>query len=253
MKQSHIHLISAGENIHVTFPKSIDEFKMDKAIVIVENKVFENDENPHYPKIRESISEVKKIASITSKSFEIKRIEKIDLENIRNVVIETFSENPDSKFYFNITGGTKVLSNGLFLMSIWLDGTAYHFGEFGEFQILSVPKIHIEDIQKNKNYISILKILTNSKNKEIKQKELFQKLGEEYKPLKNQKETNRNKDETRMELHRGTLSRWLQELEEWKLLDIIYVQGNRKEKIIKINSDGIFALRFFETIRKRSP
>jgi hypothetical protein len=243
--KDHIHIISSGETIHETFPISINELKMDRAIILVEDDVFRDSDNKHHPLIRESITIVEELAGILKKSFEIKRIPGISLENIRNAVLDIFNQYPDAVYYFNITGGTKVLSNGLFMMSIWLEGSAYHVGEDGKFQILAVPKIHVEDLKKNENYISILEILVRSEKNKKPLKELFTEMEKEYKPLREgDRKAKRN-------LSRGTLSKWIHDLISWGLVTEEFKKDNKKEKNIKITDDGIFTLKFIRVARKR--
>ncbi len=244
--KEHIHIISSGETIHETFPISINELKMDRAIILVEDDVFRDSDNKHHPLIRESITKVEELAGILKKSFEIKRIPGISLENIRNAVLDIFNQYPDAVYYFNITGGTKVLSNGLFMMSIWLEGTAYHVGEGGKFQILAVPKIHVEDIKKNENYISILEILADSKENIMPQKKLFIEMEHKYKPIR---EIHRK---LKKSLSRGTLSKWIQDLILWGIVEEDYIKNNKKEKLLKITEDGIFTLKFINAARKRN-
>lgn len=245
-ERQHVHIISAGESIHKTFPKAINEFKMNKAIIIAEESVFSEGAGGHSPLIFQSINQVKEIANKLEKSVEIKRIPEISLNNIRNAVLEIFNDQPKAIFYFNITGGTKVLSNGLFMMSIWIDGITYHVGESGQLQILTIPKIHVDSITKNINYISILEIITNSKDKEILQKKLYFTMKENYKPLR---EENKKLKRT---LSRGTLSKWIYDLISWGLVSEEYVENSKKEKKIKITDDGIFTLKYIKAADKRN-
>jgi hypothetical protein len=245
-ERQHVHIISAGESIHKTFPKAIHEFKMNKAIIIVEDNVFYDGAGGHSTLIIQSIDEVKKTADKLEIAFEIKRIPDISLKNIRNAVLEIFNDQTNAIFYFNITGGTKVLSNGLFMMSIWIEGTTYHVGESGQLQILTIPKIHTENITKNSNYIFILEILTNSKDKEILLKNLYSTMKDAYKPLR---EENKKLKRT---LSRGTLSKWIYDLISWGLVSEEYVENSRKEKKIKITDDGIFTLKYIKAANKRN-
>lgn len=241
----HVHIISAGESIHKTFPKAINEFKMNRAIIIVEDGVFSDGAGEHSSLIIQSIEKVKEIADKLEKSLEIKRIPDISLKNVRNAVLEIFNDQPNATFYFNITGGTKVLSNGLFMMSIWIDGTTYHVGESGQLQILTIPKIHIDSITKNVNYITILEILTNSKDKEILQKNLYFTMKDSYKPLR--------EDDKKLKrtLSKGTLSKWICDLNSWGLVSQEYIENSKKEKKIKITDDGIFTFKYINAANKR--
>jgi hypothetical protein len=234
----HIHIISAGESIHKTFPKAVNEFKIDCVIIVVEENVFKNPDFGRNSLIINAINEVQNLAFILEKSFEIKNIPSITLEAIRDAILEIFTTYNKSKFYFNITGGTKILSNGLFMMSIWINGKTYYIDENGSIQILTTPKIKIENVGKNINYVILLNILASHKNSGILQKHLFIKMKEEYKPIReNTRKMKRN-------LSRGTLSKWINDLYKWGLLSTNYAKDNKKEKVISITNDGLFALNF---------
>jgi hypothetical protein len=70
---AHVHIIASGENNHNTVPHAINEYKMDKAIIIVEKGVYDYpDANKHNRPIIESIKKVEDMVKITNKKFEIK-------------------------------------------------------------------------------------------------------------------------------------------------------------------------------------
>lgn len=63
---------------------------------------------------------------------------------------------------------------------------------------------------------------------------------EEYKPIReNNRKMKRN-------LSRGTLSKWINDLYKWGLLCTNYAKDNKKEKVINITNDGLFALNFIK-------
>jgi hypothetical protein len=242
---SHIHIIASGENNHNTIPHAINEFKMDKAIIIVDKDVYENPSaNMHNPAIIKSINKVEDMVKVTNKKFELKYIDKISLNSVRDAVLEIVDENQGSTLYFNVSGGTKVLSNGLFMMAIWLDGIVYHVGEDNKLQRLIIPRVHSEEIRKNENYIIILDILSKSLNRQKLRKTLYKEMLDRYKPI-------RDMGITKRKLAQGTLTKWTSDLEKWGLISIDNPKNNRKDKVYTIKDDGIFTLKFITATSKK--
>jgi hypothetical protein len=238
---SHVHIIASGENNHNTIPLAINEFKMDKAVVVVEKKVFDEPEaNKHNPAIIQSIKKVEEMVNSTNKKFELKFVDVISLNTVRDAVLEIVNENRGATFYFNVSGGTKVLSNGLFMMAIWLDGIAYHVGEDKLLQRLIIPRVHSDEIRKNENYISILEILAKSRSMEKLRKDLYPEMKSHYVPIRDVGKI------TKRQLAQGTLTKWTIDLENWGLIQIGNPEGNRKDKLYKLTDDGLFTLKFIQ-------
>jgi hypothetical protein len=173
--------------------------------------------------------------------YEIKVISHISLETIRDSVLEILEKHPDAKYYFNISGGTKVLSIGLFVMSLWLEGTAYHIDSSNHFQKLTVPKMHVKDISQNPNYVNILEILKKSPGNKLSRIQLFTTLKDKYQPVRELK----GKDERK--LTGGVLTKLISNLIKWGLVEEGYKEGSKKEKEYMITEDGLFALKFMKS------
>lgn len=261
----HIHILSSGEHINDTFKASYGKFDLTKVRIIVESGIYGKQDTPRNKGINNAIEDIKQICSIMNKDCDVKFIDKKSINDIRDAVLEIVNENPvGSQYYFNITGGTKVLSNGLFLMAIWLNGTIYHVGEDGVFQKLIVPKMQAEHVHKNPNYVTILDILYDYKTRfrklqnekmnkvdkfgkdgKILQKELYIKIKPKYIRIRVQDKKNKRS------LQYGTLSKWLQDLKEWDLIKIDNPEDNRKSKNVEITEDGIFTLKFIQAMDKK--
>jgi hypothetical protein len=117
-----IHIMSAGANIHNTFPVAINKISSaTKVYVIVEDNVYKDmiDEKrqQELEKIRNSIKTLQEIAKpFVENGVHELRIPDDSLECTRDAVIKIYSENQSAKFFFNLSGGTKMLSIGLFMM-----------------------------------------------------------------------------------------------------------------------------------------
>ncbi|KAB2945247.1 MAG: hypothetical protein OI860_00750 (plasmid) [Candidatus Methanoperedens sp.] len=237
-----IHVMSAGASVHLTFPVAVNEIsRATKVYVIVEDRVYQDsevkDKQEMREKIRNSINELKKIASpFVKNGIHEKRIPKDTLEYIRNAVIEIYTENRDANFFFNVSGGTKQLSIGLFLMGLWIEAVPYLVDQDLDATKLSVPRIHIKDLTENPNRVLILNILQEQKSKRLSRKDLFDKVKQEYIQIRKPKE--------KRELKQGIFNALVENLIQWGLIYVNYREGSKKEKVYQITPDGEFTLNF---------
>lgn len=251
----HIHIISAGESIHKTYPVSINQLEnITRTYVIVEDDIFYDDDSDSErlkatkPKIREAINTVQQISKVMGIPCKIQKIDAVTFNAIRDVVLDIYAQYPIARFSFNISGGTKPLSIGLFVMSVWLDGEAFHTpGEKVAIQKLSIPKMHVKDISTNPNYVQILKLLNPYGDEGLLRKLLQMEFSKRYVPVRE-----RGEKKTKRVFNSAILSKYLSSLEGWNLVQERYKSGNKKEKIYSITSDGILALRFIEIRETKS-
>ena len=245
-----IHIMSAGANIHNTFPVAINKISSaTKVYVIVEDDVYEDVTDEKRQKmlvdIRNSIKTLKEIAKpfVENGVHEIK-IPDDSLECTRDAVIKIYSENQGARFFFNLSGGTKMLSIGLFMMGLWIDAVPYVVDLDSQPRKLSVPKIHIKDLTENPNRVLILTKLNETKSKSMTRKDLFDKAAKEYIPI-------RERERKKMELKQGTFNSLVASLLEWELISEEFKEGSKKEKVYRITPDGEFTLNFIEIKNSR--
>lgn len=240
-----IHVISAGASVHKTFPVAVNEIsRATKVYIIVEDRVYKDSEDKDKQEMREairnSINELKKIAApFVKNGIHEKKIPEDTLEYVRDAIIEIYSENLNAKFFFNVSGGTKLLSIGLFLMGLWIEAVPYLVDQDSQARKLSVPRVHIKDLTENPNRVLILKKLKEQKSKKLSRKELFDKAKEEYIPI-------RERDRKKMELKQGTFNALIESLIEWGFIDATNKEGSKKEKEYYITPDGEFTLNFVQ-------
>lgn len=244
-RPAHVHLVAVGESIHKTLPSSLNEFSATKIVLLVEEALFKERGPPKQEKIMEAIESVKKIASLLGIDVDIVRLEKIALSDIRDAVLSVYESERGANFYFNITGGTKVLSNGLFLMSIWIGATTYYVEQDGGIQVLRVPRMNMDEVARNPNYFSILDILFGFGGR-APYKTTFQQMMPRYKPIRE------SGIKTKRELQKGTFSKWMRDLCLWGLIEESYLGSSKREKVLTITNDGIFALKLISSLPNRS-
>ncbi|WP_094227751.1 DUF6293 family protein [Methanolobus psychrotolerans] len=248
-KKEKIHIMSAGANVHNTF--SIAIYNISPAFevyVIAEKRIYEDSDDPDKQKTREairrSIENLKELATpIAKKGVHEKIIEADTLDHIKDAVFEIYKKNPDAEYYFNVSGGTKALSIGLFMMALWFEAIPYHVDMEKTAKTISIPKVHIEDFQANPNRVTILRILdeqkpsSDEKLKKLPRKKLFEKLSKEYIPIRDKKRADRN-------LKDGVFNSLTRDLLNWNLIDEKHIEGSKKEKEYILTSDGEFTLKF---------
>jgi len=249
IKREKIHIMSAGANVHNTFPIAIYNIApASEVYVIAEKRVYEDSDNPKIQEAREairrSIEKLKDLGNpIAKKGVHEVIIEADTLDYIKDAIFEIYRNNPDAQYYFNVSGGTKMLSIGLFMMALWFEATPYHVDMENMAKTISVPKVHIEDFQTNPNRISILKILDEQEPsgdeniKTLSRKRLFEKLSKEYIPVRDKKRADRN-------LKDGVFNSLTRDLLNWNLIDERHLEGSKKEKEYILTSDGEFTLKF---------
>jgi hypothetical protein len=259
-EKEHIHFITSGEHIAETYPLMVKGKDITRTFVIVEKNIgtislnLAVDPQDLKRKIQAAIEKVKIKSEEMDIVFETIQIDSVTLESIRDAILEIYNKYPDARFSFNITGGTKLHSIGLFVMSLWLMGDVYYTPTKNTIIKLAIPKMQIKDLSANPNYIEILKSLSHSsKTKEknevrtVSRKDLFTEMKKRYKRVRDIGDKT-----TKRELGSGTLTKLLANMQEWDLITEEFRPGNKKEKIYSIAPDGEFALKFFLIQQKKA-
>lgn len=255
-----IHIIASGANIGKTVHLAIkEEGHVSRIFVVVENDICVNSKTDTEDRkkiklsIRAAIQDVKETSKRMKIIFDVIRIDSISIESVRDAVLSIFDKFPEAEYSFNISGGTKPLSNGLFLMSIWVGGKVYHTPTDDKIQRLFIPKMHPRDISRNENLGQILNcffssIIEKEKDGGIAGRNLFREMKTRYQPVR---ETG---DKTTKRIYsRGTLTKNLAELIEDGLITESNHPTSKKEKTYFITEDGKFALRFFQMQKRKQP
>lgn len=249
-KKDIIHIMSAGANVHNTFLSSIHNIPPASEIyVIAEKRIYEYSEDSKIQEsraaIKISIEKLKELAApIATKGVHEVIIESDTLDYIKDAFFDIYKRNPDAQYYFNVSGGTKALSIGLFMMALWFEAVPYHVDMDQNVKTISIPKVHIEDFQSNPNRVTILQILDMQKSKILPRKKLFENLSEKYIPIRDKGRANR-------ELKDGVFNSLTRDLLNWGFIDERHIEGSKKEKEYFLTSDGEFTLKF-TTLKKNS-
>jgi hypothetical protein len=170
VRQEHVHIISAGENIHKAYTAAVRDLSgITHTFVFADTELYTNsardDERAKAYKTaaRDAVTEVKSIsASLKIPSFLV-YIDRPASDSVRNAVLKIRKDHPDARYSFDLSAGSKDLSMALFTVSLWLEGDAYYvFSERkgdGTPVKLAVPKAPARDVWANPNYMKILSVL----------------------------------------------------------------------------------------------
>ena len=126
----HVHIISVGDNIHTAYPTIFRVLPtITRTYVLAGNSVYELSSNPVVEKeraaIREEVAAVKELSASHSIPFSHELIYQPIYPSVRDTVIKIHHGCPGARFTFDISGGSKPLSNALFAVSSWLEGDVY--------------------------------------------------------------------------------------------------------------------------------
>ncbi|MEN6442674.1 MAG: hypothetical protein WC391_03155 [Methanoregula sp.] len=162
----HIHIISAGDTIHKTYPAVIKNLPtVTHTFIFAEKEVYINSARDDTKKrmwkcaIRDAIDAVNSISQNRKISCALVCIDSATFDAIRDPVLGIFSDYPDARYSFDVSAGSKRLSLGLFSMSLWVGGDSYY--AFGDSPIrrVPVPAFPILQLPSNPYYLMILTIL----------------------------------------------------------------------------------------------
>ncbi len=243
-----VHVMTPGGGVADSFNKVIksEKFRVD-AVYVFEHKSLKKDiADENIEEMVDAIDELKQKCEDWDIDFSTWDIEEIAIDEIVSAAIEIKKkeiekcpEEKDLRVFFNVTHGTKVYSIGSFLSSLWINAKPYYINKNkGRIELLEIPKVEPYKVQKNPNYLPILKILDEHdeglSNKKIlnqmEKKDLFTRV--------------RNKGKTE-KLTPGNLSSMLRSLEEWDLITI--EEGrSRRENSNKITQNGRLMLKVIE-------
>lgn len=253
MFSMHIHFICSGENIHNTFPTTLRSLNgITDVSIVVEESIFHDDpEDPDIlketkPKIRESIKGVCEICEKVRINCDVVKTPDTTLESVRDSIIPLVANQDDAKFSFNLSGGTKMLTLSLYTLALWLDGDIYLTPRSGNFEHLSIPKMHLNDVRDNPNYPTALFFLGNKNlNNSPSKEDRIWKSGKDFSIyMKNHYVAKKLSEERKTDLKpkRSTISKFIFRLEEWNLVEERISPKSKREKEYRITRDGLFAL-----------
>ena len=279
--QEHVHIISAGENIHKAYPAAIRDLRtVTHTFVFADTDLYTNsardDDRTKACKTaaRDAVTQVKMISTSLKIPSSLVYIDPPAGESVTKAVLKIHMEHPGARYSFDLTAGSKDLGMALFNISLWLEGDAYYgFIERngdGKIRELAVPKIPPRGVWVNPNYITILSLLFRTPgNRErsprvLPRHYIFTQLESFYVPVRKKgvrvaenksgkTDLYTGKKAVLHELSQGTFTNILRTMTALDLVqEMPGPDNNRKEKYYIITPSGELALQLAE-IKPRKP
>jgi len=274
MPPEHVHIISAGENIHTAYPATFRILPtITHTIVFVESSVHEKSSNPDIEKIRHvtrnAIEAVKEISTSLSIPHSREIIYPPTYPAVRDAVARIRREHPDARFTFDLSGGSKPLCMALFSFAPWLEGEVYSTFDEKNARNIPLPDRPVRTMLANPNYQTILAILIRMHRREqgtlkkwVTRQYIFKQLWSMYVPSRTKKPKpgdppvppvkNKKGITPAFDLKHGTFSDFMRTLMDAGLIMERISSDSKREKIYQITESGETAFRFFATATTNS-
>jgi hypothetical protein len=262
---NHVHIISAGEHIHTTYPAI---FRMlptithtyiltdSDSIAISQNKEIEKQRLA----VRHAIETVKEISASLSIPCSREIVFPPLYPSVRTALIKIHREHPDARFTFDLPGGSKDLCMALFAVAPWLGGDVYTAFGGKTTRPVPLPDRSVRDMMENQNYQTILAVLLR-KNKTVKEiselpwvtrSYLFSQIWPYYtrsrtrKPKAGDPVLHYQKGrQPAQNLSQATFSSFITTLRKAGFIEEKQDEKNRKEKAFRVTEMGETAFRFY--------
>ncbi len=110
----HIHIISAGENIHIAYPAIFRTLPtITHTYVIADSEIYGTSPNAEIEKqrqvVRNAVNTVKEISASLSIPFSREIVFPPVYPSVRAVLTKIHREYPEARFTFDLSGGSKAL------------------------------------------------------------------------------------------------------------------------------------------------
>jgi hypothetical protein len=260
-QKEHIHIISAGDSIHITYPAVLKDLQtVTHTFIFAEKEVYTNSARDDAQKrmwkcaIRDAIDAVNTISLSRNISCALVCIDATTFDSIRDPVLRILSDYPDARYSFDISAGSKRLSLGLFSMSLWVEGDSYYAFGNSPTRRVPIPTLPQQNLPANPHYLVILTILCRGQKdgKEastlVPKETLFNEIKVWQIPVRDMAEGTAGQ-----ELSPVAFSRLISTLIRWNLIREEPDPGNNQEKLYSITPDGELALFVYSArMKKRS-
>lgn len=258
--QEHIHIISAGDRIHTTYPAVLDELRtVTHTFVFAEKEVYTNSARDDARKrawkcdIRNSVDEVNAISISRKIPCALVMIDGTTFDAIRDPVLGIFNDHPNARFSFDISAGSKRLSMALFSMALWVEGDAYYAFGNSPTRRVPVPTLPARNMPADPYNLVILTILLRQQEHDREARTLvpgatlFNEARVWQTPVRNVNEPEDHEHSP------AEFSRIIARLVSWNLVRDHPDPDNAREKLYSITPDGELALIVYAArMKKRS-
>lgn len=277
-RTEHVHIISAGETIHIAYPALFRELPaITRTFVFTDSAVHERSSDPVTEKyrlaVRNAVLSVQEISSSLSIPFSGEMIFPPAYSSVGSALAKIRRQYPDARYTFDLSGGSKELCMALLAFAPWLGGEIYAAFDGKTARLVPLPDRTTSTLLTNPSHQTILAILLNRKNMKtdaarepapaastapalwVPRQYLYRQLFSYYVPSRTKKVKPGDPagpvvhpGKGRMpvaELSHATFSGFMHTLRDAGLVDEEYSQDSRKEKSYRITEAGETAFVFF--------
>ena len=258
-RPEHIHIISAGDRIHETYPAVLKDLRtVTHTFIFAEKEVYTNSARDDTRKrmwkcsIRNAIDTVNALSISRNIPCALVCIDTATFDAIRDPVLMIFSEHPDARYSFDISAGPKRLSLGLFSMSLWVEGDAYYAFGNSPTRRVPVPAPPAKSLAANPYYLVILTILFRGQEHGkdartlVPKNTLFNETKAWQFPVHDA-----DGGPSGQELSPSAFSRLIASLIQGNLIREEAVPGNEQEKLCSITPEGELAVFVYSARMKK--
>jgi len=262
---SHVHIISAGRNIHTGFPAMLRLLpSISRIYVIAHGDSYTTSPDPHTDKqraaTRSAAEGVKGICAPLAIGYSRETVLAPVYPSVRTVLAKIRRENPKARFTFDLSGGPKDLCMALFALAPWMGGSVWNAFDGKIPQEVPVPDRDIRAMLANVNYQTILAVLLRNRPVPLASPQLpfipRQYLFSQVWPYYIRQRVRKPDPDTPVpqykrgrkpanDLSQATFSSFMVKLRETGLVEEAQDTRNRKEKAYRISGEGETAFLFF--------
>jgi hypothetical protein len=267
-RKEHVHIISAGENIHTAYPAIFRTLPtITRTYVFADSTVYENSSILETEKqrlaVRHAVDAIKEISTTLAIPFSRETVFPPAYPSVRTILTKIHREYPGARFTFDLSGGSRPLCIALFSFAPWLGGEVYSAFDGKIPQSVPLPERSVKGMMENPNYQTILALLlrTNPNIKGVVPHEwtsreyIYKQLWSVYVPTRTKRAKPgappvppvryKSGRKPAAELSHGTLSTLMRTLEEAGLVSERVPEETKREKLYRITDSGEIAFRFF--------
>ncbi|WP_321506985.1 hypothetical protein [uncultured Methanoregula sp.] len=267
-QKEHVHIISAGEDIHIAYPAIFRTLNtITRTYVLADSTCYENSSNPDIEKqrltVRKAVEAVKEISASLSIPFSRETVFPPAYPSVRSILTKIHGEYPGARFTFDLSDGSKPLCMALFSFAPWLSGEVYSAFDEKTPRNVPLPERPVRSMMDNPNYQTILALLLriNPENPEagthnwVSREYIYKQLWSVYVPTRTKKAKPgdptvppvkyKNGRKPAAELTHGTLSTLMRTLEETGLVLERVSDDAKREKQYRITERGGITFRFY--------
>jgi DNA-binding transcriptional ArsR family regulator len=265
---NHVHIISAGQNIHTAYPAIFRTLPtITRTYILADSTIMEFspvlETQRQRVAVRHAVAAVKEISASLFIPFTSITVYPPVYPSVRTILTKIHRENPGARFTLDLSGGSAALCTALFSFVPWLGGEVYSAFDGKVPGIVPVPDPGAKRMLANPNYQTILAVLIRNNRPAngtpglpwVPRHYLFTQVWPYYLrsrtrsslPVDPQKPVTRyRRGRTQAnDLSQQTFSSYMMKLRIAGLVEEAQDKKNLKERIYRVTDSGETAFRFF--------